>query len=174
MAKITKANTEKQSKAVETAVSEPTLNELLARMESLEAENKKLQRVNVHKEAKKINDDPKQFNYKLRGWVPVLSFTSKRKDPTKDLLYKNQFWSMESNHVLVLKLADGNEEEVEVTDFNSNFTRSEKQEAKIIDSDGMIVKDFTKLVNYGGVEDTQYVFTHPVYWEITVLYSAIN
>jgi hypothetical protein len=70
---------------------------------------------------------------------------------------------MESNHLLVLNLANGDTAEVEVTDFNANFTRSEKQTAKVIDEDGMEVKDFSKLINYGGVEKTKYVFQHPTY-----------
>jgi len=153
---------------------EISLNDIMAEIEALKAENKKLQKVNQFKEAKKINDDPKQFSYKIRGWLPVLSYTSKRKDITKDWTFKNQFGTIESNHLLVLNLADGSTTEVEITDFNANFTRSEKEEAKVVDGDGMIVKDFSKLINYGGVENTSYVFDHPTYWEITVLYSAIN
>jgi hypothetical protein len=64
MAKITEKTKEVKST---TASSEDTLNQILARLEAVESENKSLKKVNQFAEAKKINDDPKQFSYKIRG-----------------------------------------------------------------------------------------------------------
>jgi hypothetical protein len=55
-----------------------------------------------------------------------LSYESFRKDPTKDLVYKDQFGQWVSNHYLKLKLADDKEVDVEVNEFNKNRTLSDK------------------------------------------------
>jgi hypothetical protein len=55
---------------------------------------------------------------------------SKRKDPSKELVFKNQFNNYESNHVLVLSLANGETAEVEVNEFNKHYMSSDKIVAK--------------------------------------------
>jgi hypothetical protein len=40
---------------------------------------------------KEINNDPKLFSYKMWAGVPVLSYISKKKDPSKDFVFKNSF-----------------------------------------------------------------------------------
>lgn len=64
--------------------------------------------------------------------VPVLNYTSKRKDKSKDLLYKNSAGVYVSNHFLDLELADGGKVSVEVNEFNGSKTKSELQECKVI------------------------------------------
>lgn len=106
---------------------------------------------------------PRKFNYKLRGGQPVLDYTSKRKDPTKWLRFKNQYGQMTSNHYLELTLAKvgwGTEiMEVEVEQFNQNVIRSDKMEATIMQR-----RDGRKA----------YIFETTDFGEITVLDSVIN
>ena len=120
---------------VENKAEEPTKNydmeAILDRINKLEKENEELRAWkmdvnNPFKEGRRVYDWPRAYCYKMWGWVPVIWFTSFRKDPTKDLVYKNQWGTWESNHYLKLQLADGNEVEVEVNEFNRDYQLSDK------------------------------------------------
>lgn len=122
-----------QTEVVEEAKNEPTvandaMSEILDRLEKLEKENEELKKgqMNVFTQWKERYSWPRAYCYKLWWGVPVLWYESFRKDPTKDLVYKDQFWQWKSNHFLRIKLADGSEEEVEVNDFNKFRTLSDK------------------------------------------------
>lgn len=97
---------------------------------------------------------PRKYSYKLRGGVPVLSYVSKRRDPTKDWRYKNQFGQFESNHDLELSLADWTKVNVDVDDFWRDFNKSEFYEAE--------------KVNWG------FKFTSSEYWEFIVSDNIVN
>ena len=110
-----------QTEVLEEAKNEPTvandaMSEILDRLEKLEKENEELKKgqMNVFTQWKERYSWPRAYCYKLWWGVPVLWYESFRKDPTKDLVYKDQFWQWKSNHFLRIKLADGSEEEVEV------------------------------------------------------------
>lgn len=122
-----------QTEVLEEAKNEPTvandaMSEILDRLEKLEKENEELKKgqMNVFTQWKERYSWPRAYCYKLWWGVPVLWYESFRKDPTKDLVYKDQFWQWKSNHFLRIKLADGSEEEVEVNDFNKFRTLSDK------------------------------------------------
>lgn len=129
---------------------------VLEEISKLKAENENLKSKIVHPSVKwkDINMEPKNFSYKLRGNIPVLSYVSKRKDPSKDLMFKNQYWQFESNHLLVLSLADWTEVEVDVIEANRDFGRSEKMVAKnqydelITNSNLNITKEFRFTDNW--------------------------
>ena len=119
---------------VEKVAEEPKnydMEAILDRINKLEKENEELRTWkmdvnNPFKDGKRVYEWPRAYCYKMWGWVPVIWFTSFRKDPTKDLVYKNQWGTWESNHYLKLQLADGNEVDVEVNEFNRDYTLSEK------------------------------------------------
>ena len=109
-----------------------TLNDLLKRMDRLELENEELRKwqMNVFTEWKKFYEWPRKYCYKMRWGVPVLWFKSYRKDPTKDLVYQNQYGAWVSNHYLKLDLANWKTVDVEVNEFNRDYTLSEKMLAE--------------------------------------------
>jgi len=76
----------------------------------------------------------------MRGGKPVLSWMTKKKDPTKDLVFKNNFGTYESNHYLELNLL-GNEEtvEVEVNEFGIHHVKSDKLEVR--DQNGELISN---------------------------------
>jgi hypothetical protein len=148
--------------------SDSNLQAILERLEALEQENKELKSNTATKlkDAKKVNNDPKKFSYKLRGWVPVISYVSKRQDPTKDLVYKNQFWQYDSNHILVLSLADWTTAEVDVIEFWKNYEISEKVEA---------YDHHNELINNQSLPLVKaYTFKTKEHWTFTVLPNSIN
>ena len=108
------------------------MQQILDRMERLEAENKAFkEQLNPEKaNPRETNNDPKKFSYKMRWGIPVLSYVWKPKDPTKDLVFKNKFWQYEDNHVVVLKLANWKTEEVMYNDFGVNYKVGEPMIAK--------------------------------------------
>ena len=110
------------------------VNAILIRLQALEEENKafKDSQKNIFKTAKEKYEWPRAYSYKTWGWIPVLWFTSFKKDTTKDLIYKNEKNAWVSNHYLKLSLADGSTASVEVTDFNNNFGKSEKIQCEVI------------------------------------------
>lgn len=129
-----------------------TLEDILQRMDKLERENAELRegKMNVFTEWKKFYDWPRKFCYKMWGWVPVLSYKSFKKDPTKDLMYKNQFGAWVSNHYLKLSLANGKDAEVEVNEFNRDYTLSEKEFAeKATDNRGNVLGYTFKTEEWG-------------------------
>lgn len=121
------------------------LTSVLARLDSLESENKLLKSQvnpeNMFKKAKERYEWPRNYSYKLWGDVPVLSYKSIKKDSTKDFTYKNHLWVLTNNQFLILSLADGKTVEVDVHEFNNNFSRSEKLPAEPI-TDGVTVTGY--------------------------------
>jgi len=99
--------------------------------------------------------------------VPILSYVSKKKDPSRDFIFKNNHNVWESNHYVVAQLADGEEVEIEQGVFSNSFTRSDKLPAK--DQNGNSIDTDSKLSKLETL-----TFDHSEYGEITVLYSAIN
>lgn len=129
-----------------------TLDDLLRRMDRLERENEELKswQMNVFTEGKKFYEWPRKFSYKMWGWVPVLSYKSFKKDPTKELVYKNQFNAWISNHYLRLELANKKTVEVEVNEFNRDYTLSEKMYAeKATDNRGNVLGYEFKTEDWG-------------------------
>lgn len=110
-------------------------------------------------DAKKINDDPKQFRYKIWGWIPVLSSKSKKKDITKPYMYFTPKWEQIVNQLVTLSLADWTEVDADVNEFGQFHESSTLQVATI------------KTAPNG---DKSYIFNTTEYWEIEVLSSVIN
>lgn len=129
------------------------LQELIDRIEAVEKGK------NPIREAKKRYTGPREFSFKLRGWVPVLSYQTTRKDPTKWLRYKNQFGHYTNNQLLKLSLADKSTVDVDVEDFLAHSDRSEKMRCQVItDENG----------------DKVYKFNTDNWGEFTVLEKVIN
>lgn len=101
---------------------------ILERLDRLEKENAELRegKMNVFTEWRKVYEWPRAYCYKLWWWVPVIWYTSYKRDKTKDLMFKNPYGQWESNHYLKLELADGSSVDVEVNEFNRDYTLSEK------------------------------------------------
>ena len=109
-------------------VGNDAMAEILDRLDKLEKENAELKKwqMNVFTQWKERYEWPRAYCYKKWWGVPVLWYKAFLKDPTKDLMYQDQFWQWKSNHYLRIKLANWEEEEVEVNDFNKFRTLSEK------------------------------------------------
>jgi len=123
------------------ATTDTNLDLILNRLNQLETETSVLKKENevlkagkegTFKNAKKRYEWPRAYNYKTWGWVPVLSYVSEKKDPSRDYLYKNQYWEFTSNHLLNLSLANEKKVKVNVTEFNKSYERSEKMTAEVI------------------------------------------
>lgn len=117
------------------AVMSEEMRRIYERLDRLEKENDELKRnqegvANVFVDWKKFYEWPRKFSYKLWWWRPVLSYKSFKKDPTKDLVYKDKFWQRTSNHYLKLQLLWDEEVEVEVNEFNKYYVNSEKMFAE--------------------------------------------
>ena len=143
-------------------VATDAMTEILDRLDKLEKENAELKKgqMNVFTQWKERYDWPRAYCYKMWWWVPVLSYESFRKDPTKDLVYKDQFGQWVSNHYLKLKLADEKEVDVEVNEFNKNRTLSDKIIAeKRTDNKGNLLG---------------FAFPTEEWWEIIVEPNMIN
>lgn len=143
-------------------VATDAMSEILDRLDKLEKENAELKKgqMNVFTQWKEKYDWPRAFCYKMWWWVPVLSYKPFKKDPTKDLVYKDQFWQWSSNHYLKLHLADDNEVDVEVNEFNKNRTLSDKIIAeKRTDNKGNLLG---------------FAFPTEEWWEIIVEPNMIN
>jgi len=135
------------------------LSAILKRLEALETENSILKAndpVSIARSKKEIYKWPRHYSFKLRGWIPVLSRTSKRKDPTKDLVFKNQFWQYESNHLLSLTLWDWTTVDVDAELFNRDRQKTEPLPCKLVTDENW---------------DTSYIFNTPDFWEIIILSS---
>ena len=109
------------------------------RLDRLERENDELMRsneelkkwqVNVFVSWKERYEWPRKYSFKLWWWKPALSYKAFKKDPTKDLVYKDQFWQWKSNHYLKVQLVWDEEVEVEVNEFNKYYTSSDKMFAE--------------------------------------------
>lgn len=135
-----------------------TMQAILARLDRQEEELKTLRGdKDINKDAKEKFKWPRHYRFSLWAWVPVLSWETKRRDNTKDLVFKNQFWQYESNHDLLLQLLDGTTATVDVTLFNRDRSKCEPMLAKLI------VDDKTWA--------TSYVFNTEEYWVVTILSS---
>lgn len=149
---------------------------LLAKIESLEAKQQQLEKKVSEEEkttfeaAKERNVQPKEYRYKLWWWVPVLNFTTKRKDPTKDLVYE-VWWVAYNNHLLVLELEWGKKLEVDAIDFWKSHTWSKMQVALDANTRKPIVPNDKWLITSVPQE---YIFTTPEWNEILVNVNAIN
>lgn len=121
------------------------LTSVLARLDSLESENKLLKSQvnpeNMFKKAKERYEWPRNYSYKLWGDVPVLSYKSVKKDTTKDFTFKDHNQVLQNNQFLELTLADEKIVKVDVHEFNNNFSRSEKLPAEPI-TDGVTVTGY--------------------------------
>ena len=73
-------------------------------------------------------------------------------DPTKDLVFKNQFGQYESNHALVLKLANGEETEVEVNIYNRDKQKTDPMPCSIITTEEGISVYVFNTSDYGKIE----------------------
>lgn len=127
---------------------------ILDRLDRLEKENNELRegKMNVFVSWREIYDWPREYSYKLWWGIPVLSYKSFKKDPTKDLMYKDQFGQRKSNHYLRLTLANEKEIEVEVNEFNRDFERSEKMKAeKCTDNRGNLLGYEFDTLDYGKI-----------------------
>lgn len=142
---------------------DPVVNALLEQVKMLTHEVKKLQdsdnKAQMFIDAKKINDDPKQFKYKIWAGIPVLSSKSKKKDPTKPYMYFTPKWEQVVNQLVTLSLADGSEVDADVNEFGQFHESSPLQVATI-----------NTLPN----GEKSYIFNTADYWEIEVLSSVIN
>lgn len=171
-AKAAKKAQEQEENAQPTSGDTDAMKAVLERLERLESENKELkekvgaEKVNPFKKGREHYKWPRTFSYRLWGTVPILSAETFRKDPTRDLLYKNANWVWITNHYVKLKLANDQEVEVVIDDYNRDFLRSEKLEAK--DQHGQVITE-------KNLDDVQsYTFETKDYWTITVLSSVIN
>ena len=153
--------TEKEVVYNTTKMQSPDLSEILRRLDVVEKENAELKAKseNPIKNAKDRYEWPRHYSYKMWAWVPVCSYVSKRKDASKDLLYKDYKGNYISNHILELTMADGKKLEVEVNEFNWAFTRSPKMPCEV-KSDWMNV--------------TWYVFNDDKLGTFTVMPNMIN
>ena len=140
----------------------PNFDVIIERLEKLETENRDLKQQQEHpmQKAKEKYDWPRAYSYKKWWGVPVLGYTSVKRDDTKDLIYKGANGQFVDNHLLKLQLADGKSPRVEVIEFNNSFVRSDKivPKAIITTPDGM----------------KGYQFEDKEYGEFVVLESMIN
>ena len=133
---------------------------VLEEISKLKSENEVLKQKMTHPTViwKERNEEPKLFSYKMWGGIPVLTYVSKRRDTSKDFVFKNQYWTYESNHDLVLQLADSTSMSVDVNEFNRDFTRSEKITA--LDHHGEIItNDNIKFAKFYTFTDNGMTFT---------------
>jgi len=160
----------KRPKATQPKVEkQPDLNsQILERLDRLEKENAELKasKENPFKKAHEKYEWPLAYSYKLRGWVPVLSYVSVMKDPTKDLTFKNQNGILENNQLMRLELANGTTVDVDSIEFGNNFTRSDKMEAKF--EHGEVIT--TENHKYA----KEYRFESKEFGEFVVLSQIIN
>lgn len=142
---------------------DPMLKALLEQVKTLTETVKQLKesdnKAQMFNDARKINDDPKKFKYKLWAWIPVLSAKSKKKDATKPYMYFTPKGEQIINQLLTLSLADGSEVDADVNEFGQFHESSELQVATV------------KQLPNG---DKSFIFNTTQYWEIEVLSSVIN
>ena len=151
-----------KAQPVQPVAKDESLQQILSRLNALENENAKLRgndAASIAMSKKEKFKWPRHYAFTMWGGIPVLSRTSKRMDATKDLVFKNQFGQYESNHALVLKLANGEETEVEVNIFNRDKQKTEPLPCSIITTE-----DGT----------TVYVFNTPDYWKLELLEPYLN
>lgn len=147
---------------VKPAPADDNLSAILARLSKLEEENKRLKdwdAASIARNKKEIYKWPRHYAFSMWGWVPVISWTTKKMDNTKDLVFKNNHWVYESNHALVLVLADGSTTEVEVNLFNRDRQKTEPMPCSVVTNEAW---------------ETVYVFNTPDYGKISLLLPYLN
>lgn len=144
---------------VEQQDSNVDISALVAEVRALREENQAIRKEmnegkeNIFKTWKERYEWPRHYSYKMWWWVPVLNYTSFRKDPTKDFEYKNpinQQWV--HNHYLILELANWEKPEVEVTEFNKSSVLSDKVPCNVVSNGSTVTwyefdtDDFGKFI----------------------------
>lgn len=156
-------------------VPQETLNQILQRLNTLEAE--KAERMNKgdnkFSKAKEKYKWPLQAKYWLRAWKPVVSYKSVKAKEEYDWLYKAPSGEWVDNHFLELTLSDGSVvKKVLRNSFDSSKVLSDLQEFDLI-------TDRWDKVSKATVDDLQrvsvrkYVFQTPD-GEIEVDFNCIN
>jgi len=145
----------------------PNLDKILERLDNLESENQELREQvkpeNAFKKGKERYKWPRHYSFKLWGGKPVLDYTSEKKDPTRDLVYKNQYGEFTENQLLNLTLLKEEwkteSKKVLVTAFNDWFNRSDKMEAKI-------ESNWDEVISY--------TFDTKEFWKFTIQPKVVN
>jgi hypothetical protein len=160
--------TTEQVASAQPNVKNDDLSKVLERLEKLERENEELKagKGNPFKKGKEKLQWPRKFSFKLWAWIPIVSIESFRKDPSKDLVFKNAAGQYVSNHYAKLSLANWENVEVEINDFGRDVTLSEQMEAK--DHHGEVIT----LENLNMAKS--YTFDTKEWGSITILSSLIN
>lgn len=142
---------------------------IIERMEKLEQQNILLQQQLQTSSQPKIRNPkeryvwPRTYSYKLWNWVPILSYTTKKQDPTRDLVFQKN-WIWEDNHLLCLSLADWKKVDVLIKDFWQWYTKSDKMFATVIMTRN--TSDWNPI--------TLYEFEHQDYGKFVVDSNVIN
>lgn len=156
-------------------VPQETLNQILQRLNNLEAENAELKNKGENKfsKAKEKYKWPLQAKYWMRAWKPVISYKSVKAKEEYDWLYKAPSGEWIDNHFLEVTLSDGTvAKKVLRTSFDTSKTLSELQEFDLI-------TDRWDKVTKATVDDLQrvkvskYIFQTPD-GEIEVDFNCIN
>jgi hypothetical protein len=156
-------------------VPQETLNQILQRLNNLEAENAELKNKgeNNFSKAKEKYKWPLQAKYWLRAWKPVLSYKSVKAKEEYDWLYKAPNGEWVDNHFLELTLSDGTVvKKVLRNSFDTSKVLSELQEFDLI-------TDRWDKVTKATVDDLQrvsvrkYIFKYED-GEIEVDFNCIN
>jgi len=156
-------------------VPQETLNQILQRLNNLEAENAELKNKgeNNFSKAKEKYKWPLQAKYWLRAWKPVLSYKSVKAKEEYDWLYKAPNGEWVDNHFLELTLSDGTvAKKVLRNSFDTSKVLSELQEFDLI-------TDRWDKVTKATVDDLQrvsvrkYIFKYED-GEIEVDFNCIN
>lgn len=147
----------------EPAISNEDVRALLNTVKALQEEVGALKEASGDKadsfaKAREIYQWPWDYSYKTYGGVPILSYVSRKKDASKDYLYKNHKGEYINNQMVQLTLANGETPEIEVLDL-ANCQNSPKQRCAV-------------TVKASG--EKVYVFSHPEFGEFEVLSNVIN
>lgn len=158
-----------------TNVPQETLNQILQRLNNLEAENAELKNKGENKfsKAKEKYKGPLQAKYWLRAWKPVVSYKSVKAKEEYDWIYKAPSWEWIDNHFLELTLSDDTVvKKVLRNSFDTSKVLSESQEFDLI-------TDKWDKVTKATVEDLQRVWVRKYIFkyedgEIEVDFNCIN
>lgn len=145
----------------------PQLDAIMARMDALENENKALKsdmEKGKPKDPKKKYTWPRAYSFKIWGGMPVLSWTSFKKDPTMDFVDKNPITGkIVENQMLKLSVMGKDKKETEIdvlaVEFGKNHKMSDKIKCEVLKN---------------GDEVTGYKFNEEHFGEFTVLPDFIN
>lgn len=125
----------------------PDQNVLLQQLQLMQEQMAKMQEKidkseskeeNKYKKAKEKYNWPRNYNFTLYGWFPVLSYKSVKDKPFMDWIYRNEYGKQVSNHILELTLGALDERgqqrvvRAEVNEFNMNSQKSPKMPAEPI------------------------------------------